>query len=440
MTENKKKADLENNNINCREILDESSDDMSDDMMEEEIVEDTSSVPMQVYLPGNAIGNDEVLDFDSSAYVMYHSMNVEWPCLSFDVIKDAYGDERVAFPMKMSLVTGTQASDPDKNSIIIMKIKNLSKLNNNEDSDGNESSDEERSNDEPVLEYSSIVHHGGINRIRMMPHKDVQIAATWADTGKVHIWNLTDLYKNTCRTQQQIPPSYSNVCHTTEGFALDWSPLVSGNLLTGDCEKNIFLTTKSSSSWETESLPFRGHQDSVEDLQWSPVENSVFASCSVDQTIKIWDTRVKNRKFSLSLHAHTSDINVISWNRNVSYLIASGADDGSFSVWDLRNFKESAAAASFNWHKGSVTSIEWHSTDHSVLAVSGADNQISLWDFSVEQDMEEDDQNVPDVPASLMFIHQGQNDIKELHWHPQIPSVLISTAESGFNIFKTISV
>ena len=81
--------------------------------------------------------------------------------------------------------------------------------------------------------------------------------------------------------------------------------------------------------------------------------------------------------------------------------------------------------------------MEWDPYDESTIAVSGADGQITIWDMSVEKDTEESGFNdVDDIPPQLLFVHQGQSDTKELHFHSQIPGVLLSTAEDGFDIFK----
>ena len=106
--------------------------------------------------------------------------------------------------------------------------------------------------------------------------------------------------------------------------------------------------------------------------------------------------------------------------------------------------------ASFKHHRAAITSVEWHPTDSSVFAATGADNQITLWDLAVEKDDEHaenktnqaaatTDNQLEALPDQLLFIHMGQTDIKEVHWHKQIPGLLMSTALSGFNVFKTIS-
>ena len=94
--------------------------------------------------------------------------------------------------------------------------------------------------------------------------------------------------------------------------------------------------------------------------------------------------------------------------------------------------------AHFQFHKAPVTSIQWSYHDESLLSVSSSDDSLTVWDLSVEQDTEQSNNNeeFSEYPAQLLFIHQGQHNIKELHFHPQIPNVILSTAEDGFNIFK----
>ena len=104
--------------------------------------------------------------------------------------------------------------------------------------------------------------------------------------------------------------------------------------------------------------------------------------------------------------------------------------------------------AVFKHHTAPITSVEWHPNDYSVLATSGDDHQIALWDLAIEKDSEIDDDGrsnetnseLKDVPPQLLFIHQGMQDVKELHWHRQIPGLLIATSQTGLDVFRTISV
>ena len=158
----------------------------------------------------------------------------------------------------------------------------------------------------------------------------------------------------------------------TEGFAVDWSPVAPGVLATGSCDSSIYVwdvnaeaaasamasagaAPDMSAVWHVRTdNPFTSHKDSVEDIQWSPNEATVFASASVDKTVRIWDTRAKGKSM-LHITAHEADVNVISWSRLVSSLLVSGSDDGSFKIWDLRSFKRcvkisfTACAVSYVW-------------------------------------------------------------------------------------------
>ncbi|CAN6468762.1 unnamed protein product [Victoria cruziana] len=429
-----------------------------------------SMVPAKVWRPGvDAMEEDEELQCDPSAYDCLHALTVDWPSLSFDILQDDLGLTRKEFPHTLYCVSGTQADQASKNFIRIMRLSNVSGRKRKlvpeqlEDSENDSDSDEDEDDNEnglskiPTLQLRLVAHQGSVNRIRSMcqqPH----ICATWADNGFVQVWDfsahLNSLVASDPRVQtgaaeiaRQAPLQIFNG-HKDEGYAMDWSRLTPGKLVTGDCKRCIHLWTPTTGGkWVVDRNPFTGHRDSVEDLQWSPTEDHVFASCSVDGRIAIWDCRENNRAAAAYINAHSTDVNVISWNRLASCMLASGSDDGSFSIWDLRGIQRQdfSPVAHFQYHKKPITSIEWSPHDMSVLAVSSSDNQLTIWDFSLERDAEEEDEfklkvkdqvNAPeDLPPQLLFVHQGQKDLKELHWHSQVPGMIMSTAADGFNVF-----
>jgi ribosome assembly protein RRB1 len=436
--------------------LAEDDNDSENETMEEE--NEDKSKPEEVYLPNKPLDEGEELICDQSAYVMLHQAQTGAPCLSFDVIRDSLGDNRETYPLTAYIVAGTQASQAHVNNIIVMKLSNLHKTNKEEDDDDDDDDDDEEELNDEVLKHPKmagalIKHQGCVNRIRSTIINEKVIAASWSELGRVNLWDLSQQLDavdsdqvlsryNKENRANSIKPLFTFTGHQKEGFAIDWCPTTVGVLATGDCKRDIHIWKPGNgASWQVDQRPLVGHTDSVEDLQWSPVERSVIASCSVDKSIRIWDTRAQPSKACMltAENAHESDVNVISWNRNEPFIV-SGGDDGFLHVWDLRRFQDKTPVATFKHHTDAVTTVEWHPTDSAVFSSGGSDNQVTLWDLSVEKDDETNSDEIEGIPPQLLFIHQGQNNIKELHWHPQLPGVIISTAESGFNIFRTISV
>ncbi|VVA99641.1 unnamed protein product [Arabis nemorensis] len=435
------------------------------------------SMPTRVWQPGvDKLEDGEELQCDPSAYNSLHGFHVGWPCLSFDILGDKLGMNRTEFPHTVYMVAGTQAEKAAFNSIGLFKITNVSGkrrdvvpktlVNGGDDmEDGeDESSDSDEESDDgdskiPNVQVRRVAHHGCVNRIRAMPQKP-QVCVSWSDSGHVQVWDLSSHLNALVESETEGKDGTSPVLtqapaanfagHKDEGYAIDWSHATAGRLLSGDCKGMIHLWEPTSDKWAVDPIPFAGHAASVEDLQWSPAEDNVFASCSVDGNVAIWDIR-RGKSAVLSFKAHNADVNVISWNRLASCMLASGSDDGTFSIRDLRLIKDGdAVVAHFEYHKHPITSIEWSAHEASTLAVSSGDNQLTIWDLSLEKDEEEEAEfraqtkeevNTPlDLPPQLLFVHQGQKDLKELHWHNQIPGMIISTAADGFNILMPYNI
>ena len=199
--------------------------------------------------------------------------------------------------------------------------------------------------EDPTIEHVNAPHQGCVNRVRSMPQSP-GIIATMSDTGHAHVFDFSEpircLMTKGPRAVGPSKPIFSFRGHKKEGYAIDWCPAVAGRLATGDCAGAIHIWNSTgsgaASTWQVDPKAYVGHKGSVEDLQWSPSEGTVFGSASADKTVRIWDTRGRNGP-QITIDAHLEDVNVISWNSSVAYLLASGSDDGSFKVsYDTKTF------------------------------------------------------------------------------------------------------
>jgi len=64
---------------------------------------------------------------------------------------------------------------------------------------------------------------------------ECKLAATWSETGRVHLWDLTAALSNVDNSEATSSGQsalFTFTGHQSEGYAVDWSTIDKGSLLT----------------------------------------------------------------------------------------------------------------------------------------------------------------------------------------------------------------
>uniref|UniRef100_A0A182Y5W5 Protein HIRA n=1 Tax=Anopheles stephensi TaxID=30069 RepID=A0A182Y5W5_ANOST len=165
------------------------------------------------------------------------------------------------------------------------------------------------------------------------------------DSGRVVIWNMAPVLNEQAESNKSVPRI---LCQMDNHLACVNCVRWSGNglmLASGGDDKLVMIWKKTISGsggigafggggksvehWRCIST-LRGHAGDVLDLAWSPQDRWI-ASCSVDNTIIIWDAQ-QFPKIVHVLKGHTGLVKGVTWDP-VGKFIASQSDDRSLKVW-----------------------------------------------------------------------------------------------------------
>lgn len=191
--------------------------------------------------------------------------------------------------------------------------------------------------------YDFTLHKASVNTVAWSPHEAGCLLACASSDGNVSVLEFKDnaVDHGTFPAHGLGVNSVSWAPATSAGSIVSSSPgpgsVGNRRFVTGGSDNllKIWAFDAASQSYKAEREPLAGHTDWVRDVAWSPtvLQRSYIASASQDKTVRIW----------------TSD----------------AASNGR---WEAKVLNFEAAMWRVSW-----------SLSGNVLAVSGADNKVTLW-------------------------------------------------------------
>lgn len=173
-----------------------------------------------------------------------------------------------------------------------------------------------------------------------------------------------------------------------------------------------------------------GHDKEGFGLAWNPHVEACLASGSEDFTVCLWDLKtVENKvvKPSQRYTHHDNIVNDVQYHPTSKSLIGSVSDDLTLQILDIRESTTSKAAmVARGGHQDAINALAFCPSTELLVATASADKTIGIWDL----------RNVKEKIHTL----EGHNDaVTSLSWHPHEPSVLGSASYDRRIIFWDLS-
>jgi protein transport protein SEC31 len=174
----------------------------------------------------------------------------------------------------------------------------------------------------------------------------------------------------------------------------------------------------------------------ITSVAWNTQVNYILATGSQNGSVVVWDLKQKKPWCELRDPARGA-ATAIAWNPNEGLQIATASGDDqhpSVKLWDLRN-STSTPLAEFHEHTAGVLSMSWCPNDPGMLLSCGKDNRTLMWDLFSRKTVIEFPSEAPNAPpmGSDQFFGgalAGQRRWN-VQWSPQVPAVASTCTLDG---------
>lgn len=281
-----------------------------------------------------------------------------------------------------------------------------------------------------------------IRRVRVMPRRASLAACKCDDSLTIDLFDISQpgVAIPTRTTPAASAPFRTSKLlslsgHTADGWGLSWaSPHLNGQVISGSNDTLICHWDVNSPGDASAIAPLRtyaGHAGPVIDVHWGALHAHVFASGSDDKTAAIWDVREKGPSAPSTTLAHAAHVNAVEWAPFDEFQLATGTAEGTVAVWDTR--KPDSPAHVLQCGKGphDITRVSWAPFQPGLLATSGNNRRVLIWDLS-RVGMEQSAEDAEEGPPELAFVHSGHTaSVTDVEWCPDSPWTIASVSENN---------
>ncbi|KAF4677737.1 retinoblastoma binding protein [Perkinsus chesapeaki] len=167
----------------------------------------------------------------------------------------------------------------------------------------------------------------------------------------------------------------------------------------------------------------KGHTAEGYALAWSPSVPGRLVSGAYDSKVAVWDANAPNLSKGKTvspltvLSGHTDVVEAVSTHRRDGDILASSGDDGQLLVWDLRSPQEPAHSVAAVEGGGDCNCVQFSPHNDNILATAGSDKIVSLWDMR-------------QLSRKIYTLERGhKEDILNIEWNPSTDHLIMSAGQ-----------